>query len=766
MQDATNTVNLQFLGKGTVVTTVKYADGNIAQGVTVYIATSTTPNYVYGGTTDTNGQFTFNNVPTGSFSVRAYYPGQGFYSTTTGSMTGNGNTVQLAASLTPVGTISGTLTYPNGTPVAQQYVYAKDAQSIYSSYAQTDSAGNYALTPVPADRTVNLTSSYYDNTLNKNLSTQALNQQVPGDGQTLTVNLRFPGAATVKVTVLKSDGTPYSSGYVNLHSKDGSQTYSGSIGSDGTSTFTSVLEGTFVAYANINSAFNAGSKIFTVAPANDGTTVNVTINTSLTGTVQGQVFAADGTTVIRDGYNVKITDIDANTTNEADPSGGQGYNFTNVQVGASGFNLTAALNANSTIAQSATGNITSSGQIITQNFTLPISSISGTVFLYDGVTPVPNANISVIQTISGSSMYYQTTSDSNGTYQISGPVTGTVTVQASDSNGVVGVTPVTLPSDTSIVTGVKINLGATGTVVGVAYSSTSQLLANVNVNIQSSGNNGGFSTYVPTDANGNFSATDIPVGNITVSTYENSSSQELSATGVLNNNGDTVTIDVGNVPPPRTNEVFGTVYDANQNPAPGAAVTVTPADQTIQPQTSTTDSNGLYSVGSLPIGSVTVSAVLADGTQAGSTTGAITNPQTPVEIDVGLQNPGVVSGVVLDSSGNPVPNAKINCASSGDTSSSEGEGTQSDGSFYFPGIEPGLVTLTVTDDNGNVLGTANGTLPYGGNLTLNVKFQATASSVTQPAFSRPAALGLQAESSYVNLPQAGSAFVQLHAGGR
>lgn len=157
--DATNVVNLVFLGKNTLLATVRFASGNLAPGMLLSILTSTSPYYSYATAyTDANGQYSFTNIPTGPFTIRAYYGNTGFNSATTGTVTGTGQTQPVAVALTPVGTVSGTLTTSTGTPVAGAYVQIADALSQYSYSAPTDSAGNYAFFPVPADRVVNLYS--------------------------------------------------------------------------------------------------------------------------------------------------------------------------------------------------------------------------------------------------------------------------------------------------------------------------------------------------------------------------------------------------------------------------------------------------------------------------------------------------------------------------------------------------------------------------------------------------------------------------------
>lgn len=726
-QDTTSTLDIQFIGKGTVVATVHYANGNVAAGVQLYISTSTTPTFTYASSpTDANGQFTFPVVPTGPYTVRAYYPGQNFYSVTTATLATDGQTQQLAVTLTPVGTITGKVTNANGTPApAGVYVVVNDVNGYngYYANAQTDSAGNYGLTPVPADRTVTLTSDAPNNTTGKVIRATAANQQLSGDGATLTVNLRYPGQANVKVTALQKDGTPYTTGTIYLRTADGLQNLNARPDATGSATFNNIVEATFTAgYVADGSNYYAGSKVFTVRPADDGTTVNVTIQTSATGTIKGQVFASDGTTPLRGSNNgiVILKDIDTGATNYAYPADdGSGYSFTNVQAGASGFELTAQLQQNAAGKQTATGNITTEGQVITQNFTLPVSSISGTVFLNDGVTPAPNVSVSFVQQSPNGTLYFSTTTDTAGTFQVSGPVTGTVTITAADAINVTGTATVTLATDTTVLAGVKVSLGAVGIVMGTVYDGQGAIVPNVQVTINTNRSNGegNFVINGTTDSSGTYSLSDVSIGNVTVTAFLPDNSTE-TGTGVLNQNGDTVIINLGMVPGVSAH-IFGTVYDPNGVPAPGATVSATAAAPSTVIVSAVTDANGVYTLSGLPVGSVSVSAVLTDGTGTASVTGNVPDTTTAVEFDLGLASPGNVSGVVYDKSGNPLPNVEIDLASDGDTSTSYGESTASDGSYIFGNIAPGTITLTIKQ-NGLITGTMTGTLPYGGNAIINV----------------------------------------------
>jgi hypothetical protein len=60
------------------------------------------------------------------------------------------------------------------------------------------------------------------------------------------------------------------------------------------------------------------------------------------------------------------------------------------------------------------------------------------------------------------------------------------------------------------------------------------------------------------------------------------------------------------------------------------------------------------------------------------------------------------------------------------------EGTANDGSYIFGNISPGNITITVEDNNNNVIGAATGILPYGGNVVINVTTNTVGAMLIRP----------------------------------
>jgi hypothetical protein len=146
----------------------------------------------------------------------------------------------------------------------------------------------------------------------------------------------------------------------------------------------------------------------------------------------------------------------------------------------------------------------------------------------------------------------------------------------------------------------------------------------------------------------------------------------------------------------------------------------------------------MYTATGVPFGMVSVIALLNDGvTTVGPVTGNVPDAITPVEIDLGLQNQGDVSGIVYDMNQNPISGVNVTLSNTGDPNNTYSEGTAGDGSFDFGGMLPGIITLTVTDNNSNTIGTATGTLPYGGNVVINVTTNTVGAMLIRPQIGKP-----------------------------
>jgi hypothetical protein len=148
------------------------------------------------------------------------------------------------------------------------------------------------------------------------------------------------------------------------------------------------------------------------------------------------------------------------------------------------------------------------------------------------------------------------------------------------------------------------------------------------------------------------------------------------------------------------------------------------------------------STANIPIGTIAVYATLTDGFVTPTVTGNVPDNVTPVEFDLNVSNPGDVSGVVYDVNGNPIPNVPVFLSDSNDPNVEYLENTADDGSFDFGDRIPGVITIQVYDNNNNLIGTSTGTLPYGGNVVINVNTNTVGAELHRPQLrpGRPAAV--------------------------
>ena len=397
-------------------------------------------------------------------------------------------------------------------------------------------------------------------------------------------------------------------------------------------------------------------------------------------------------TALSQNVGVTFTDVLTGVYVGANFNGSQ-YTVNPATNGTQGYSITASVNVDNTpVTQTFTGNISTAGQNVTQNFTLPIGVISGTVFLNDGVTPVPYASVF------GSQINYSiyATADANGNYQLVGPIAGAMNIVATDQNGVSGNFSINVPTATSILTGQNVSLGAVGSVMGVAYDNNNNLITNSSVEIDSSGNNGGFTTYTSTDSNGNYIATDIPVGNITVTVTEdvnNVGTVNFSNTGILVNNGDAATINIGNPGVGqrlrhRLRRVRQPVAGRDRHPHLRLRRLAARHRHHRRQRQCTTP----------PVSSSAISLPSPQSPMASSLRRSrrpLSSATVPVEIDINNPNPGVVSGLAIDVNGDPIANANVALYDTTDPNSYTTSSTDQNGNFYFGSIDPGMITVQV-----------------------------------------------------------------------
>jgi protocatechuate 3,4-dioxygenase beta subunit len=631
----TTTYNFMESPMGTLQVNVTYAMGGPAAGAYVLV----NGNQYTAGNTDSSGNVTIAGIALGPYTVVAHTPNN--YSATgqaTGTLTTNGATVPVSVVLpAPVGvaSISGQIQYARGVPANGLNIQAYDYSVSPSYYVSTttDSNGNYTLTGLTAGTMPTIvvyTSSYQQLTT---ISTAT----VGAAGTTTTLNIMLAAMATVQVTVLDATGLPVSGQtvYISDAITGGYFSYGAATNSTGVASIASVPQGPFTVQTNdLYTGLVSGSASGTVAVANDGGTISLTINLAQTTNVQGTVFAADGQTPVANATIVATDPQNNNIQLASTQTASNGtYQLYDVAPSTSSFQVTAESPVNaSTVSSTVSYSTVGATEIV--NLTLPLSILSGQVTYSDG-TPVPYPNVFVNQTDSFGNLntYYPNSTDGSGDYTFYGIPVGAFTVYAQDSTtGLSGSasssivqlsTPVQLP----------VALQPSGSISGNVQIWTGGAVPYVEVTVSSSAIN--FERDAYADQNGNYSMTGIALGQVVVSAPSPAAPYTTggAANGAITTSGQNLTL---NVVTPQTADMQGTVYASDgATPVPNAYMAVESMldgglaeyrnhEALIEGYESyQADSNGNFSFSGVPVGSVEVTAAAPDGSSAGWITGTL-----------------------------------------------------------------------------------------------------------------------------------------------
>ncbi len=607
VQNQTSTVNLTLVGLGTVTVQVNFASGVPAPNSQVEIFNNNF--FRFAGSTDASGRLSIANVPVGTFTVRAFNPNNtGLFTDIPGSVLTNGQVVPITITLVGTGVVTGRLTFVNGTPAANASIEIFGNNVPFES-ATTDSNGIYTITQVPVGRP--FTVRAFD-PRGFNSFRDVLNNVLVNNGDTLNINLVLPALATVQVTVLQANGTPLAGAQIDIkNSINNFFQFAGVTNTSGVLSILNVPEGPFVveAFAANNFSF-AGDATGTIAPANDGGTVSVTINAPLSGNIQGHLFAGDGQTPVRFA-SIQVLDAAnqnqiASTSTNFDGS----YSFFNVTTGASGFTVVAHSPNDFNVTAQASGTFQTFGQTVTEDLTLPIGVVTGTITYSDG-TPVPFPDVFVTQTDAATNAtrtFFANSTTFDGTYVVLGPAAGDFTLTIQDFNS--GLTQVVTGTLSDVHTGIVVNvtMPPSGTVTGTVFNADGSVAPFAEVALASSGlfrDN-----FVRADSLGNYTFNRAPVGPFSLQATDESFTVFVTVSGALVNSGDTATI---NIVLPATGSVSGTIFGPDgATPVPNAQVRVENIDSTgpqgFYTQRLSADSAGNYSLGNVPVGAVRVSS--------------------------------------------------------------------------------------------------------------------------------------------------------------
>jgi hypothetical protein len=204
------------------------------------------------------------------------------------------------------GTVSGLIALAGGTPAPDSVVQVSstDGGPSFFRATRTDLNGSYSISGIPVARIFNI-RAFDPNGISFRDSS---NNTITSDGQVLTANLVLPAVATVKVTVVKTGGSPISGARITI--QDSFRQYqrlAGFTGADGTLEIEDVPEGAFSVQAQDQAIQVAlGTFSGTVTPGDLGATISGTITAPPSVT---KVLVASGITDLTTGISVATAEV-------------------------------------------------------------------------------------------------------------------------------------------------------------------------------------------------------------------------------------------------------------------------------------------------------------------------------------------------------------------------------------------------------------------------------------------------------------------------
>ena len=419
----TVTTNVTFFGLGSVNLLVQRANGSAAPNSLVYINRAGR-GFQHAGSTDSAGRLLIPNVPAGAFIVRAHVPeNTSFYVDVPGQVDTNGQVVPITAALPAVGSITGRITYLNGSPVTFSCVARLyNAAGTHIRTACTNNNGVYAFTSSLAVGEQVAMRAVHPNDTRVYRQTPLFALET--DGETRVVDLTVPAFAALRVTVLKADGTPYAG--ARLHARDEFRTFFSNYGTtngNGQLTLSSQPEGQVtIRVLDGNTGIALMDHVVTVVAANDGQTLDVLIQLNLfAGVIQGTVNTSDGLPVSGSFVEVlNATDLVRLASMTTGVTGA--YSFSNLLAGSQGVIVRAHAPIDTSIIVDRTHTFTGVGQTAQIDLPLPIrrGRIDGQVVSTTGGVPLPSVTVQVFAAANPNFALGSRVTDQNGVFTFDG----------------------------------------------------------------------------------------------------------------------------------------------------------------------------------------------------------------------------------------------------------------------------------------------------------------------------------------------------------
>jgi Bacterial Ig-like domain/Carboxypeptidase regulatory-like domain len=685
----TGFATMQFNGSGTVTGNVVDANKNPALGAVVQLTSKTfdsstcslTSAITQSVQTDVSGNFRFTSVNVGQVGVTA---SNSFFPTQVGAqgnLPSNGATVNFSLQLvnSVSGVLSGTVYLPNGTTAAGSGIQVTANGPLPDVTVNTDGNGFFKFAKI-------FPEGLYTLTANDPVSGGVVQMKVYlRAGQDTKQDLRLKGTGTINVSVVDGAGAAVSSAFVTLTETDyPNETFDGSLdaSNQGVITFPNVFEGGFS--VQVKDSFARGGRASGTLPQSTPS-LNVQVQLTTTGTIQGHFYLPDGFTVVPNGI-VQLTAAgrvigQATTLGIGDVGW---YSFEYVPAGPVELKAQDPLTGRTGIAA---GSIDTQGQVLSLNVRAQgLDTVQGLVT--SNGSAQPGASV----TVASNNFQATTLADANGMYLMNGVPEGVVTATASLGGGFLSGTATSPVNGDGTILTLNIALRNSGTVTGKVVQAdgvTPSPSTSVSISV---GGTGGATEATITDAQGSFSFERVPAGSGTISAQVlGGFDQGVAFVSVPPGSSTSVQVTLNGV-----GALSGHALDSSGNPTAGTIV-LTGTGTFPYSYNLTAASDGTFSLPQVLAGPFTakLSANIGGVTLYGTATGSVTPNQT-ANVSVQLQPSGTIRGLVVRPDGQTPAvgaNVSIQLAAGGSIALQ----AQNDGSFAAIGVPLGTFTVRIND---------------------------------------------------------------------
>ena len=619
--------------------------------------------------TNASGQKTLPDIAGGPYTIRVRHPSV-FTSITdfVETITAPGPALPLTLTIPSFGSLSGTVTFADGTTPASGAAIELTGTDIMATGDIADGAGGYGFTIVRAARPFTLLARHPAPNRDHIVAEVQDGTGIAGQGESQVVSLTLPATGTVNVLVTEEDMTTPVTGVDILFLDSFSTAFrtEGATGGDGQRSITTVPEGAFTVRVELS-----GQVIEAVDTiVQDGDAIDVTIVRLAGATVEGQVFGIDSQTPVPSA-TVELRSSNGVTLFDTTTTDSEGAFVFNDAMDPGESRLVRALFTDDTSQQVEEAlSATEPGELFALSLDLPVSVIVGRVLESDGVTPVANASVEVDRQIGDSFEFIFETADADGNFAFFNQEPGTFELFAEDDFALSRFERVELPSDTLTLVQ-DIVLPPFGTVQGTVTDSTGSPVAFPEVALRNA--NVFFTRKETGDASGNYRFDRVAVGSYSVTFTQSgvsSSSSPLSATAV--GRVDEGELELAHLVLPGVGTVFGQLATTPIDPTAVASVESRGQESEAFPRifekSETVGTDGTYRVEGAPVGDVTITiddagavgaavATVVEGgeTMADVTLGTATGVPIALELDPTIASDGFtqidVDGVLLGESG-------------------------------------------------------------------------------------------------------------------